>query len=151
VTARLILRVPGLPIPQGSHVALMPRGRPGARPIVVADNKKLLDPWRKDVHRVARMHMLYREPFLGAVEVHYIFEMPRPQSVTTKMRPRPSVKPDLSKLIRAVEDSFTTAGVWGDDGQVVRIVADEYYAPSPAQVGVRVLVRDASLKLTPEW
>jgi Holliday junction resolvase RusA-like endonuclease len=28
-------------------------------------------------------------------------------------------KPDVSKLLRAVEDSLTDAGVWGDDSQVV--------------------------------
>lgn len=31
----------------------------------------------------------------------------------------PTGKPDLSKLVRAVEDGLTDAGVWADDAQVV--------------------------------
>ena len=52
-------------------------------------------------------------------------------------RPLPHVKPDLDKLIRAMNDSLTDARVWGDDGQVTTISARKIYGPTPgAQVSV---------------
>lgn len=134
---RLEFAVTGLPIPEGSMRAV-PTKR-GAR--VIFDNERDLKRWRKRVTAVAKGHMQFRRPWPAQVPValHLVFEMPRPASVK---RPRPSVRPDLSKLIRAVEDSLTDAGVWRDDGQVVSIRADQYYSATP---GVRVLVRDADL------
>lgn len=146
MTERLLMRIPGVPIPQGSMRAYLPPK--SLRPQVVHDNAATLKPWRKKVEMLARAHMRYRRPFTGPVECLYIFEMPRPATVD---RARPSVKPDLSKLIRAIEDSMTDARVWKDDALVVDIRARQFYAPTPERVGVRVLVRDATLDLTPTW
>lgn len=44
-------------------------------------------------------------------------------------RPYPIVPPDLDKLVRAVGDGIGQSGlIWGDDSQVVEIIARKYYA-----------------------
>ena len=55
------------------------------------------------------------------------FQFIRPKSVTAKKRPRPSAKPDLSKLVRCVEDSLTGILI-RDDSLVVDLVARKVYA-----------------------
>jgi Holliday junction resolvase RusA-like endonuclease len=52
--------------------------------------------------------------------------MPRPKTVQD--RALPSVMPDLDKLIRAVADSLTDAGIYADDSRIVRINAAKVYA-----------------------
>lgn len=49
-------------------------------------------------------------------------------------------KPDLSKLLRAIEDSLTDAKIWADDSHVVSIHISKLYAEELDQPGVRVHV-----------
>ncbi|HEV8178612.1 MAG TPA: RusA family crossover junction endodeoxyribonuclease, partial [Gemmatimonadales bacterium] len=39
----------------------------------------------------------------------------------------PDKRPDLSHLVRAVEDALTAAGLWVDDAQVVEIIGAKRY------------------------
>ena len=103
---------------------------------IVPDNKEKLAPWRDRVTVAAKVAMRFRDPFEGPVELRIMFGLPRPKTVR---RATPHVKPDLSKLLRAVEDSLTDASVWGDDAQVCRAVVEKQYSPAP---GIRVLVRE---------
>lgn len=64
------------------------------------------------------------QPFSGAVSLDVMFFMPRPKTVKREL---PTVPPDLDKLIRAINDSATDAGIIQDDSQVVEIVAYKFY------------------------
>jgi Holliday junction resolvase RusA-like endonuclease len=72
---------------------------------------------------------------LAEVYVLLDFYMPRGRTV---VRRRPTVKPDVDKCIRAVFDGLTDARVWADDGQVVSVHAQQWYADD--KPGVRVVV-----------
>lgn len=137
--APLELQVSGIPIPQGSMKGF-PRYIDGRLQVkIVHDNKEKLAPWRERVTAAAKVAMRFREPFDGPVELRIMFGLPRPKSAARRLAPH--TKPDLSKLLRAVEDSFTDAGVWKDDSRVCRAVVEKQYSPTP---GIRVLVRELS-------
>jgi crossover junction endodeoxyribonuclease RusA len=76
----------------------------------------------------------------GPVEAHLVFYIGRPASVKAEERPYPIKPPDLDKLSRAVCDSLTDAGIWEDDGQVVKLVCEKVYV-DPADSGVSIIVR----------
>ena len=120
--------VPGDPAPQGSkrHVG-------GGRMI---ESSKAVGPWRESI-RAALLAEGPRTPFTGPVAVTCSFAMRRPKGhfgtgrnagQLRALAPQlPAVKPDLDKLARAVLDAVTSAGVWGDDSQVVHLVAEKVY------------------------
>jgi Holliday junction resolvase RusA-like endonuclease len=55
-----------------------------------------------------------------------------------------SVKPDLSKLVRATEDSFTGL-LYADDAQIVETIARKHYG-TPERVEVYVRIVDGELE-----
>lgn len=122
--------IPGTPIPQGSKVAYNRGGR-----CVIAESNKKLPAWRKQVKEKLEQANASCEPITGEVSLQVIFFLPRPKSVT---RLFPTTKPDLDKLIRAINDSATDAGVLEDDSQVVEIVAYKFYQDEQNPVGVFV-------------
>jgi crossover junction endodeoxyribonuclease RusA len=146
----LIVDVRGMPRPQGS-----------VRPIVRKDGKvitKYADTvwdWRNTVQVAVREAMEQQGgdwPMRGPVELHVGFELPRNASDflpinsrrrTPEVRPTapawPAKAPDLDKLIRAICDACTDAGLWGDDGQVVTIMAGKRYGENP---GVRIAAHE---------
>lgn len=127
--------VPGVPITQGSKRL----GRHGSRFVVLDDNDKKLRPWRRDVTKLARQARRGHDcPWDGPLLLHCVFYLPRPKTVK---RDTAHVKPDLSKLVRAVEDSLTEASVWVDDSRVVALVATKRYACELFPVGVQIEVR----------
>lgn len=129
--------VAGTPIPQGSKSGFSPKG--STRVTLVDANKTVLKPWRAEVTRIARAAWLDRPQLEGvAVEVEAVFVFQRPATVR---RSRPSVKPDLDKLVRAVFDGVTDARLWKDDGQATRLVTEKCYGSVP---GVHVTVRQLS-------
>lgn len=135
-TPGLTFWIEGTPIQQGSKTAFVVKGKA----VMTDQNARTLKPWRaivtRDATKAARRHPLFAGPL--AVTLDYYM----PRGATVK-RPRPSVTPDLDKLIRAVLDGITDAGVWGDDGQIVSIHAREYYADiGPA--GVRVHIEETT-------
>jgi len=121
--------IPGTPVQQGSKTAFVV----GTRAVVTDQNKATLKPWRATVAAHADRGVTFDRP----VCVELTFVMPRPQ------RPRwnvPAVKPDIDKLVRAVLDGFTDAGLLADDARVVRLLAVEEYAGDDNPVGVHVAV-----------
>lgn len=56
---------------------------------------------------------------------------------------RPITRPDIDKVVRAICDALTIAGAWDDDRQCVNLWAMKTYAPTPPEVGVEILVRQA--------
>ena len=130
--------VAGVPVPQGSKTGYVVKGRA----VLVDANKDELKPWRAEVARVARASWADRPRLEGAVRISATFVFARPKSVS---RPFPSVKPDLDKLLRAICDGITDAGVvWRDDAQVVQAFTDKFYGAAP---GVHVVISRAEAPL----
>ena len=115
----------GVPIPQGSTKAFW---RPGMKhAVVTADNAKT-KPWRQAIVDASREFMAGRKPIEDApIGVHIEFFLPRPKS-TPRRVVAPTKKPDVDKLLRAVLDALTAAGVWHDDSQVVSTHAWKIFA-----------------------
>ena len=118
----LTITVFGRPAPQGSkrHVG-------GGRFI---EASKYLPAWRKAI-TLAAITEIEKEAWaqtLGPVEVEVIFYLERPATISVAKRPWPIKPPDCDKLLRGVLDGVTDAGVWDDDGQVVKITAWKVYA-----------------------
>ena len=118
----LTITVFGRPAPQGSkrHVG-------GGRFI---EASKYLPAWRRAI-TLAAITEIENESWsksISPVEVEIIFYLERPSTVSVAKRPWPIKPPDLDKLLRGVLDGLTDAGVWDDDGQVVKITAWKVYA-----------------------
>lgn len=120
--------IEGHPAPQGSmkHIG---RGR------LVPTSQRLVV-WRKIMTAAAR-DALPRGwyPISSPISVEMCFYLPKGKSVR---RAVPTTPPDLDKLIRAVGDSFTNAGVWKDDSFIVKLEAKKNYPPSDGWQGVVV-------------
>ena len=125
--------IEGTPAPQGSKKAFVVKGRA----IIVDDNKVTLKVWRALVTTGARAASLRLDEYTGALRVELDIYMPRGKTVT---RARPSVKPDADKLTRSVLDGLTDSGIYGDDGQVVSLRVDEWYADLTHPVGVQIQI-----------
>jgi Holliday junction resolvase RusA-like endonuclease len=120
VEVRLV--VPGLPAPQGSKRFM--RHRSTGKAIGLEDSPRTRD-WRALVASEARfMAARLREadpdfgPLDGPLFAALVFWLPRPASAP-KRRRYPDAKPDLSKLLRAVEDSLSGVLI-RDDARIVR-------------------------------
>jgi Holliday junction resolvase RusA-like endonuclease len=126
------LFVPGTPAPQGSKRFMRHSGT--GKPIGLEDNPRTRD-WRTVVASEAQfMAARLREtdpdfaPLDGPLFAALVFWLPKPASAP-KRRRYPDVKPDLSKLLRAVEDSLTGVLI-RDDARIVRAsVAKGYGEP----------------------
>ncbi len=122
--------VQGKPEPAGSKKAYPVAGR-----CVVVDANPKAKSWQAEVRWQATEVFSYMvggqpaiaPPLEGPLHVEFIFGMPRGKTVK---REEPSVRPDLTKLIRAVEDACTGI-VWKDDAQIVRQVASKVYTDGP--------------------
>jgi Holliday junction resolvase RusA-like endonuclease len=135
----------GHPETQGSTRAFIPKG--WTRPIITSTNKKL-KPWRQQLSDSAIAAMAETDGELIArpagVRLCICFYLEKPTSVSKK-RLLPSVKPDASKLLRAVEDALTGT-IFEDDAQVTDIVvAKRYGIPERAEIQVEI-VEDAAYK-----
>jgi crossover junction endodeoxyribonuclease RusA len=122
----LTVTVPGVPVGQGrlSHVG---NGR------VVHSNAKTLLPWREAVAWHVRQEMAaagVTEPLEGPLTLTASFVLPRPKSAP-KSRWAPDKKPDLSHLLRALEDAVTQSGLIVDDAQFVDEHPVKVYGPLP--------------------
>lgn len=136
--------VPGVPVPKGSlrHVG---NGR-------LVESAKGLADWRHAIKDAAWTYRLQQEPFDGPVWVETHFYLPRPLShfrandrtrdLKASAPQYPYRKPDLDKLVRAILDAVTDAGLWRDDAQVTWVRASKDYADDRIP-GVRVSIEEA--------
>jgi crossover junction endodeoxyribonuclease RusA len=134
--------VPGVPAPQGS-VKAFANPRTG-RPIIVKANDKRQKSWRGDIREQAAAVWGGAPPLVGAVRVQLGFVMPRPTSTPKKSTPAAVKRPDLDKLVRAVFDALTSAGVWNDDSQVVDVHATKVLALMGGRSGCFITVQPAA-------
>ncbi len=125
--------VVGIPISQGSK-DLVPTRR---GPRMIESRDAALKRWRASVGWSARAAYRQGRPLDGPVrlEAHFRFVRPKrsKQSVIA-----PTGKPDLSKLVRAIEDALTQI-VWYDDAQVVEHSTSKIWATSSPGVTITVL------------
>jgi Holliday junction resolvase RusA-like endonuclease len=154
---RLAFRVVGHPQPAGSKRAFPIKRKTGGMGVSVTDANPKAKPWQAAVASAADDAMTLAlageldDPapasfFHGPLGLSCIFTLARPKGhyrtgrYASSLRPRapewPVVKPDCTKLLRAVEDALTGV-VWRDDAQVVeQAVSKRYGAPE----GVSVVV-----------
>ena len=135
--------VHGVPQPAGSKRAFV---TPKTGRIVVVDDAKGSRPWKNRV-AAAAAEAMDGPPLSGPVELLLTFSVTRPRGhygvgrnsdiVKPSAPVFPTVRPDITKLVRAAEDAMTGI-VWKDDAQVIAQHADKRYGPSP-HVTVEVL------------
>jgi len=122
--------VEGIPKPAGSKRALMKNDK-----IVVFDMSKNRD-WKRDVQIIAkkRMNELGMKLFEGPLRMKLTFYMPIPKHLKNKDLLFHTKKPDLTKLIRCVEDAMTGI-VYVDDRYICEQICRKYYGN---KIGVEV-------------
>lgn len=119
------LRLEGKPPTQGSMRPMRAKG--SDRIYLKPSAGDRLAEFRADVVEAMRRYEGW-EPIKGAVEVSIWIYLKRPRSHYRTGRNagmlrddaprRPISKPDGDKVVRAIFDACTIAGVWGDDAQV---------------------------------
>jgi len=119
------IEVMGLPFPQGSKSAFI---RGGHAVVVEGSSKKGRSghaAWRQAVATAARdwLGENPREAIHEPVVLRMKFRFPTVAS--DKYRSRHFTKPDLSKLVRAVEDALVDGGVLADDSCVFALHASK--------------------------
>jgi len=126
----------GKPVPRGSKRAFPIRRKDGTLGVAVSDNTgesgRL---WMAMVREAARSALPADwVPRSGPIKLFIVFQLRRPKAhYTTKGAVKPSapaqpiVKPDLTKLLRAVEDALTGV-VWRDDSQIIHQAVTKEYA-----------------------
>ena len=127
--------VHGMPVPQGSMRAFMPKG--AKYPVITSANSKLKQ-WRTKVHNEA-IAAMYGNSAAGRnvpIRVEVIFFLTRAKS----NKSLDAVKfPDLDKLVRAILDAMTGV-LFEDDAQVVEIHAFKTYGNARVEVTVSELL-----------
>ena len=137
VTDRLEFTVLGKPQPAGSKRGIpIYRGKKGAKQftgrVAVVDDAKRSKPWQALVSAAAADALGGGEQLAGPLVLEVDFYVTRPAGhygsgrnaeVLRAAAPRyPTTRPDVTKLLRGVEDALTSV-VWHDDAQVVEQVA----------------------------
>jgi Holliday junction resolvase RusA-like endonuclease len=131
----ITFHVPGIPQTADSKRAFVIPGKNGGKPraIVTDDNPKGKD-WRATIQQVAADH--FAVPMEGPLKVSLRFGLLRPKGHFGKRGLKPSapqyptVKPDVIKLARCVEDALNGLA-WKDDSQIVFEELGKVYAGSP--------------------
>lgn len=137
--------VPGIAAPAGSKKGFYNKK---AGRVIITDDSKRSRPWKAQVSEAAIEAMHGGELLDGPLLLEITFWMPRPKghfgsgknaAVVRASAPwAPTVKPDLLKLARAVEDALTGI-VYRDDAQVITEILQKAYTTSSARTYVRVV------------
>lgn len=115
-----------------------PRATRFGKGIRLYDPKKVTV-FKRKLGMLAKQQMLDRglEPFDGPLEVCMGFYRPVQASLSRKERDRrlsgvhrPTVKPDLSNYIKALEDGLNGI-LWVDDNLIVSLQAEKFYSERP--------------------
>ena len=148
--SRVEFEVYGKPQPAGSKRAFV---NPKSGRAIVTDANAKSKPWKQEVAAVAHQAMAGRGVFTGPVRMLLEFHVARPKghygtgrnaAVLKGSAPRhPTSKPDVTKLIRGVEDAMTGV-VYRDDSQVYRQEARKVYALDGVEFVSVVIEEEAS-------
>ncbi|MGV0438881.1 RusA family crossover junction endodeoxyribonuclease [Corynebacterium mastitidis] len=101
------------------------------------ESSRAVKPWRAAVARIAREYITH--PLDGPVELHVDFHMPRPKAWGRHRDDPMTVRPDLDKLLRAVDDALTGVA-FRDDSQVTRIIGHKRRARYEAPTGALITI-----------
>lgn len=129
----LSFTVYGVPQPQGSTRAFMPKG--SRFPVITSANKGL-KPWRQDVAVMALSEMKKESAELanGPISLAADFYFERPKSA--KRQAQKLTKPDIDKLLRGILDALTGVA-YRDDSQVVEVTCVKRFgSPTRAEISV---------------
>lgn len=137
--------VPGLPVPQGSMRAFLPKN--SKHPVVTHNHPAPLKNYRARIALAAQSAGVRITH--GAVRIDVAFTFPRPKNhfgqgrnlrVLKPFAPRHKLTaPDLDKCLRSLLDALTGVA-FDDDAQVTQITATKGYAEQPrTEVQVRPL------------
>lgn len=112
------IKVEGIPAPKGSKSLYSGR---------MVEANKALPAWNRALEAAFKEYRATTSPVVmtGAIQLEILFLMPRPKSVS---RDRPTVKPDVDKLCRAVLDAAERSGIYFNDSQVIDLYARKRYA-----------------------
>jgi Holliday junction resolvase RusA-like endonuclease len=135
----VVVDVRGTPKPAGSKRAFLVAKAGGPPRAVLTDASGTPGrDWRITIqHAIAGVHT--GPPLTGPLEVSCYFTVRRPLGHVGKRGLRPSApaypatRPDVTKLLRAVEDAATGL-LWADDAQIVTQAAAKRYGPRPGVV-----------------
>lgn len=127
-----VLKVRGLPIPQGSMTAFIAHGRAQ----MIPSNKAKLEPWRKKVTAAAKAYAdrVGLTPYDEPMWIDVTFTMPRPKACP-RWRLWASTAADADKMLRAVFDSLT-GPIVTNDARFCCIAVEKRWSNDPADVGV---------------
>jgi crossover junction endodeoxyribonuclease RusA len=117
----------GEPSPEGSTKAFYIKKL--NRTVTTHQNQKSLEAWRNRVATEAQRALEGKEwvaDCSSAYEVDVEFVLSRPPSVPEHKRIHPIVKPDIDKLVRAINDALTGI-LFTDDCQVVSMTVSKDY------------------------
>lgn len=124
-TSVIAFTVYGRPRPQGSKSAFVVKGR-----AVMREASEHVKDWRQQIASVAIETMDGKAPLTQAVKLVVVYHFQRPKShygtgknanqVKASAPLEHTQKPDLSKLVRALEDALTGI-VFKDDSQVASL------------------------------
>lgn len=119
----------GIPAPQGSKT---PIGRTKTgRPILIESSKKVA-PWRQALAIDAGKELAtIGRPLSGALSATISFYLPRPKRAWGDPHTRPTVYPDLDKLVRSTFDGIAQGGLIENDSHFVEISAEKRYVLLP--------------------
>lgn len=135
MSASFTFVVRGVPVPQGSTRAFIPKG--WNRPIITAANSKT-KPWRQEIAGCALAEMerqgLSKIGRQVGVKITAYFSFPRPQSLKKSVTEK-TTKPDVDKLLRSLLDALTGV-VFEDDSQVVMIAAKKGFGSPGMKVRI---------------
>jgi Holliday junction resolvase RusA-like endonuclease len=138
--------LPGDPVPKAR--ARVVRFNGGMRAYTPPETKQ----YETRVGWMAKQAMLSRAPTQLAVKLMIEFRLAMPRSWSQKRRDAaiaglyvPTVKPDLTNLIKSIEDGMNGI-VYRDDSQIVRLDVIKLYATTP---GARVRVLELAEQPTP--
>lgn len=135
---------------------MIPISVPGQRHTqVVPDNAAELGRWRNKVTELAKLAAGPDWPSRRRDPMHLTcrFLLPMPASRPAYVRKRGiglcAVKPDLDKLLRAIGDGLTDAGVIFDDSHIVKGGQIKYEVANHRLCGAEVILRclDADVEL----
>lgn len=92
--------------------------------------------FQKSIKFYLRAHYPKAKPLEGPILLTIIFLITRPKSVSEKTRPYPHKKPDLSNLIKNLEDAMNGL-IFNDDAQIVNLNCIKRYAPKGSKGCIR--------------
>ena len=121
--------------PQGSKRAFV--NRHTGKPAVVESAGAPLREWRQDVKAAARDALIQNGgvQLEGPLVLEVTFWLRRPKHTKNTW---PVTRPDLSKLVRALEDAMQDAGLFRDDSQIVFENVSKQYTEEVPRAAVRI-------------